>query len=121
MYVSYILSMFQSPAQYSFNYGVSDPSTGDVKQQSESRTGDVVKGQYSLVEPDGSVRRVDYTADPVNGFNAVVTKTKGVHPLPAAPVVPVAPVVKPKPVPVYTSASYGTSVPVPPTAPLAGK
>ena len=24
-------------------------------------------GQYSLVEPDGSVRTVDYTADPVNG------------------------------------------------------
>lgn len=28
-------------------------------------------GQYSLVEPDGSIRTVDYTADPVNGFNAV--------------------------------------------------
>lgn len=28
-------------------------------------------GQYSLVEPDGSIRTVDYTADPINGFNAV--------------------------------------------------
>lgn len=28
-----------------------------------------------MVEPDGSVRTVDYTADPVNGFNAVVSKS----------------------------------------------
>lgn len=32
-------------------------------------------GQYSLVEPDGSIRTVDYTADPIHGFNAVVTKS----------------------------------------------
>lgn len=35
----------------------------------------MVKGQYSLVEPDGSVRTVDYTADDHNGFNAVVHKS----------------------------------------------
>lgn len=53
-----------------------DPATGDIKHQSEERTDDgVVRGQYSLVEPDGSVRTVDYTADPVNGFNAVVSKS----------------------------------------------
>lgn len=46
-----------------------------MKSQHETRDGDVVKGQYSLVEPDGSVRTVDYTADDHNGFNAVVTKT----------------------------------------------
>lgn len=34
-----------------------------------------MKGQYSLVEPDGSVRTVDYTADDHNGFNAVVHKS----------------------------------------------
>lgn len=34
-----------------------------------------------MVEPDGSVRTVDYTADPVHGFNAVVTKSgPTVHP-----------------------------------------
>lgn len=32
-------------------------------------------GQYSLVEPDGSVRTVDYVADDHNGFNAVVHKS----------------------------------------------
>lgn len=36
-------------------------------------------GQYSLVEPDGSVRTVDYTADDHNGFNAVVHKTAPTH------------------------------------------
>jgi hypothetical protein len=33
-----------------------------------------VKGQYSLVEPDGSIRIVDYVADWETGFHATVTK-----------------------------------------------
>jgi Insect cuticle protein len=76
--------------KYSFNYGVNDPHTGDQKSQSETRDGDVVKGQYSLVEPDGTIRTVDYTADSINGFNAVVTKSgHAVHPAPIykAPIV----------------------------------
>ncbi|XP_014286632.1 cuticle protein 7 [Halyomorpha halys] len=81
--------------KYAYNYGVNDPTTGDVKEQSEARDGDVVKGQYSLVEPDGSVRTVHYTADPVNGFNAVVSKSPGVHPHPAPHPVPVPVVAKP--------------------------
>ncbi|XP_073985536.1 cuticle protein 21-like [Rhodnius prolixus] len=60
--------------QYSYAYDVQDALTGDSKSQHESRSGDVVQGSYSLVEPDGSVRTVEYTADPVNGFNAVVHK-----------------------------------------------
>ncbi|CAH1402121.1 unnamed protein product [Nezara viridula] len=75
--------------KYAYNYGVNDPTTGDVKEQSEARDGDVVKGQYSLVEPDGSVRTVHYTADPINGFNAVVSKSPGVHPKPVPVHVPV--------------------------------
>ncbi|XP_001664018.2 larval cuticle protein A2B [Aedes aegypti] len=61
--------------QYSYSYGVHDAVTGDNKEQHETRDGDVVTGQYSLVEPDGTRRTVDYTADPVNGFNAVVSKS----------------------------------------------
>ena len=71
--------------QYSYAYDIQDALTGDAKSQQESRSGDVVQGSYSLVEPDGTVRTVEYTADPVNGFNAVVHKT----PL-AAPVAKVA-------------------------------
>ncbi|KAF6200884.1 hypothetical protein GE061_005331 [Apolygus lucorum] len=70
--------------QYSFEYSVNDAHTGDNKAQHETRDGDVVQGSYSLVEPDGSVRTVDYTADPVNGFNAVVHKAAGGHPAPLA-------------------------------------
>ncbi|KAK7869760.1 hypothetical protein R5R35_008295 [Gryllus longicercus] len=77
--------------KYEFNYGVKDVHTGDIKQQSEHRDGDVVKGQYSLVEPDGTVRTVDYSADGHNGFNAVVTKTgHAVHPAQPAKVAVVA-------------------------------
>jgi len=82
--------------QYNYGYSVSDALTGDQKSQHESRDGDVVQGQYSLVEPDGSVRTVTYTADGINGFNAVVdrsapTVVKAVH----------APVVKAVHAPVY--------------------
>lgn len=73
--------------QYSFGYDVQDALTGDSKSQIETRNGGIVKGQYSLNEPDGTRRIVDYTADPINGFNAVVRKA----PLLAAPAVPVAP------------------------------
>lgn len=45
-----------------------------MKNQQESRSGDVVQGSYSLIEPDGTRRIVEYTADPVQGFNAVVHK-----------------------------------------------
>ncbi|RZC35014.1 cuticle protein 7 [Asbolus verrucosus] len=61
--------------KYEFNYGVQDAHTGDHKTQHEVRDGDVVKGSYSLVEPDGTTRTVHYTADHHNGFNAVVERT----------------------------------------------
>jgi hypothetical protein len=98
---------FQSHPKYAFKYGVSDPHTGDVKSQQESRDGDVVKGQYSLVEPDGTIRTVDYVADPVNGFNAVVSKSApSIHLPPVKHVAPaivkqVAPVYRPVYKPVY--------------------
>ncbi|XP_052119676.1 larval cuticle protein A2B-like [Frankliniella occidentalis] len=60
--------------EYKFSYDVQDDLTGDSKSQVESRSGDVVKGSYSVDEPDGTRRIVDYTADDVNGFNAVVRK-----------------------------------------------
>ncbi|XP_057658229.1 cuticle protein 21-like [Diorhabda carinulata] len=63
---------YSAPAHYNFGYAVEDPHTGDVKNQQESRDGDVVKGSYSLVEADGTKRIVEYTADAHNGFNAVV-------------------------------------------------
>ncbi|XP_075160641.1 larval cuticle protein A2B-like [Haematobia irritans] len=79
--------------QYSYNYDIHDPTTGDIKSQQESRDGDLTKGSYSLIEPDGTRRTVEYTVDPVGGFNAVV------HREPAAvKVAPVAKVLAPSPV-----------------------
>ncbi|XP_055853211.1 larval cuticle protein A3A-like [Episyrphus balteatus] len=70
--------------QYTFSYDVKDPSTGDIKNQIESRDGDIVKGSYSLLDSDGLTRLVQYTSDGVNGFNAVVTRT-GTKQILAAP------------------------------------
>ncbi|KAH0545806.1 cuticle protein 21-like [Cotesia glomerata] len=86
--------------QYTFAYDVQDAVTGDSKAQYETRNGDIVQGSYSLIEADGTRRIVDYTADPVNGFNAVVNREPAVavapivtKTVPAAPiVVPAAPV-----------------------------
>ncbi|XP_053606697.1 cuticle protein-like [Plodia interpunctella] len=58
----------------SFSYDVADPYTGDFKSQSETRVGGAVQGQYSLLDADGTRRTVDYAADDLNGFNAVVRK-----------------------------------------------
>ncbi|KAL1497028.1 hypothetical protein ABEB36_008057 [Hypothenemus hampei] len=66
---------FYSPPKYSFKYGVNDFHTGDIKSQQEFRDGDQVKGEYSVVEPDGSIRTVQYTAGKHSGFNAVVHRT----------------------------------------------
>ncbi|XP_050533020.1 cuticle protein 18.6-like [Daktulosphaira vitifoliae] len=60
--------------KYNFAYNVADVNTGDFKTHTEERDGDVVRGQYTVMEPDGTKRIVDYTADDRNGFNAVVTK-----------------------------------------------
>ncbi|KAJ8933658.1 hypothetical protein NQ318_021616 [Aromia moschata] len=70
--------------KYEFSYGVQDGHTGDHKTQHEERDGDVVKGYYTVAEPDGTLRTVHYTADDHNGFNAVVEKSgHPVHPAPA--------------------------------------
>nr|XP_040225125.2 cuticle protein 19-like [Anopheles coluzzii] len=58
--------------KYKFEYGVKDPHTGDQKSHWEERDGDVVKGVYSLYEPDGSERVVVYRADKLHGFEAHV-------------------------------------------------
>ncbi|KAJ2950422.1 hypothetical protein O0L34_g8664 [Tuta absoluta] len=110
------LEEFDSFPQYRFGYDVADSLTGDYKTQSEQRDGDLVQGQYSLVESDGTRRIVDYTADSVNGFNAVVRK----EPLVAAAPVVAEPVIAARyaaaPAPVvarYTAAAPVVAAPAP--------
>ncbi|XP_045483699.1 larval cuticle protein A2B-like [Harmonia axyridis] len=111
---------FDPNPQYSFAYDVKDTVTGDFKNQVESRSGNIVQGQYSLVEPDGTRRIVDYTADPINGFNAVVSK----YPL-GAVVAKAAPVVAaPVPAvaaPVVTAARFAAPAPIAAAVPVAAR
>ncbi|XP_063626423.1 cuticle protein 21-like, partial [Cydia splendana] len=77
--------------RYAFDYAVNDHLTKDNKAQWEVRDGDAVKGSYSLVEPDGSLRVVDYKASPQTGFNAVVKRLgPNVHPSKGALITPIA-------------------------------
>lgn len=63
-------------------------------------------GAYSLVEPDGSLRVVEYWADDKSGFNAVVKRVgPNLHPVAA----PVAPIYK-APIPVLDS--HGPIAPI---------
>ncbi|CAH1980034.1 unnamed protein product [Acanthoscelides obtectus] len=61
---------------YKFEYEVNDQKTHDVKHHKEERKGDVVEGEYSLLEEDGNVRTVKYYADWKNGFHANVHNSK---------------------------------------------
>ncbi|XP_024082942.1 pupal cuticle protein Edg-84A-like isoform X2 [Cimex lectularius] len=63
------------PSPYAYKYAVEDHHTGDFKTHHEVMEGGVVKGYYTLQEPDGTLREVHYTADKVNGFKAVVKKS----------------------------------------------
>ncbi|XP_044010977.1 larval cuticle protein A3A-like [Aphidius gifuensis] len=104
-----VVEPYNPNPKYSYNYGVSDPLTGDHKSQYETRNGDQVKGSYSFVESDGTTRTVDYTADDVNGFNAVVRKDQtATVAVPATPLV-----VKSVASPVYQAASvYNVATPL---------
>ncbi|XP_017046605.1 larval cuticle protein A2B [Drosophila ficusphila] len=70
---------FDPHPQYKFAYDVQDSLSGDSKSQVEERDGDVVHGEYSLIDADGFKRVVQYTSDPVNGFNAVVNRVPLEH------------------------------------------
>lgn len=86
---------FDPNPQYSFAYNIQDALTGDSKNHYETRNGDAVQGSYSLVDPDGTRRIVEYNADPINGFNAVVHKEPlAVNTIAAAPFGYSAPIAK---------------------------
>lgn len=68
------MNNFQAEPNYEYSYDVNDAQTNDIKEQAERRIGDKVDGHYSVVEPDGTTRTVQYSADDRKGFNAVVTR-----------------------------------------------
>ncbi|XP_066254830.1 adult-specific cuticular protein ACP-20-like [Euwallacea similis] len=65
---------FYSFPHYEYKYEVHDPHHHDVHEHHEKRYGDKVEGEYSLHDPDGTIRIVKYEADHKNGFNAHVER-----------------------------------------------
>ncbi|KAK9503201.1 hypothetical protein O3M35_011821 [Rhynocoris fuscipes] len=57
---------------YEYSYAIDDKVNGVVSDRWEERRGSYVKGAYSLLEPGGKVRTVDYQVDGDGGFQAVV-------------------------------------------------
>ncbi|KAK0170277.1 hypothetical protein PV328_010856 [Microctonus aethiopoides] len=104
---------FDAVPQYSYAYDVQDALTGDSKAQYETRNGDIVQGSYSLIEADGTRRIVDYSADPVNGFNAVVNREAALAVAPVVAKTAIAPVAAP----IAARAVY----PAAPVAPVAAR
>ena len=64
---------------YKYEYGVKDPKTKDHHTQWEHRDGDVVKGEYTLDEADGTKRVVKYSSDKKTGFSAHVERIGHAH------------------------------------------
>ncbi|KAL0840629.1 hypothetical protein ABMA28_015828 [Loxostege sticticalis] len=59
---------------YQFGFDVNDDQYTNYQNRKEQRDGDVIKGSYSVVDSDGFIRTVTYTADPKEGFRAEVSR-----------------------------------------------
>ncbi|XP_026328431.1 cuticle protein 18.6 [Hyposmocoma kahamanoa] len=59
---------------YQFGFDVNDDQYTNYQNRKEQRDGDVIKGSYSVVDSDGFIRTVTYTADPKEGFKAEVSR-----------------------------------------------
>ncbi|CAL4180019.1 unnamed protein product [Meganyctiphanes norvegica] len=57
---------------YDFGYGVQDEYRGVAYDHSEDSDGNVVRGSYSVLLPDGRMQIVTYEADHENGYRANV-------------------------------------------------
>ncbi|XP_055630320.1 probable basic-leucine zipper transcription factor I [Toxorhynchites rutilus septentrionalis] len=59
---------------YQFGFDVKDDEFTNYQNRKEQRDGNVIKGSYSVVDSDGFIRTVTYTADPKEGFKAEVSR-----------------------------------------------
>lgn len=64
----------QPSPSYQFGFDVKDDEFTNYQNRKESREGNVIKGSYSVVDSDGFIRTVSYTADPKEGFKAEVVR-----------------------------------------------
>ncbi|XP_046392324.1 cuticle protein 19.8 [Ischnura elegans] len=59
---------------YNFSFDVKDDTFTNYQNRKEQREGDKISGSYSVVDSDGFIRTVTYTADPLQGFKAEVVR-----------------------------------------------
>merc|ERR1719362_2059673 len=62
------------PQPYKYEYGVQDDysKAAFAKSETQNEVG-AVTGSYKVNLPDGHIQTVTYTADPINGYKAVVS------------------------------------------------
>lgn len=101
----------KTSVEYDYNYAVHDENTNDIKQHHEKAHNGAIVGQYSLMDADGYLRIVDYTADDVNGFKAVVRR-EFVEAPKNAPIIEKAPVAQKQNTPQYFSSPAPSKSPI---------
>ncbi|VEN57701.1 unnamed protein product, partial [Callosobruchus maculatus] len=62
------------PNPYQFGFDVQDDHYTNYQNRKEQSDGKKITGSYSVVDSDGFLRTVQYTADPKEGFKAEVTR-----------------------------------------------
>lgn len=60
----FLVTFLQSNPSYQFGFDVKDDEFTNYQNRKEQREGNVIKGSYSVVDSDGFIRTVTYTADP---------------------------------------------------------
>ncbi|KAF7264733.1 hypothetical protein GWI33_022525 [Rhynchophorus ferrugineus] len=65
---------FDPNPSYQFGFDVKDDQFTNYQTRKEERDGKKITGSYSVVDADGYIRTVKYTADPKEGFKAEVSK-----------------------------------------------
>ncbi|XP_054282062.1 pro-resilin-like [Macrosteles quadrilineatus] len=65
---------FAEEANYNFMYEVQDAASGNDFGHMEQRQGEVARGSYHVLLPDGRMQKVDYVADQ-NGYRPMVSYT----------------------------------------------
>lgn len=59
--------------EYHYRYAIDESkSKGPIMDRWEHRIGEYVKGAYSVMQPDGRVRTVDYEVDGEKGYRAII-------------------------------------------------
>lgn len=63
----------ENSVEYHYRYAIDESkSKGPVMDRWEHRVGEYVKGSYSVMQPDGKIRTVDYEVDGEKGYHAII-------------------------------------------------